>query len=219
MEKLKNLCGQIPEELHNQVRAEQESLGLSLGKYLERVLTAHFTAPAPSSSRSGDRTLAFQVPEELFQRVKQYLEDHKTGHRPLSQKAFVVGLIENALTRWESGEEIVPQRDSAIKGGKERTLAVIVPGELFDRVKQFLAAHDALSQRDFVLGLIEQEVSAWENRQAVSVPEEGAEEAQQEPGEVPAGMGADHPSGEEESAHLELTGEQESTGPSMISMM
>ena len=35
MEKLKNLCGQIPEELHNKVRTEQESLGLTLGKYLE----------------------------------------------------------------------------------------------------------------------------------------------------------------------------------------
>ena len=40
MEKLKNLCGQIPEELHNKVRTEQESLGLTLGKYLEQVLTA-----------------------------------------------------------------------------------------------------------------------------------------------------------------------------------
>lgn len=93
MEKLKNLCGQIPEELHNKVRTEQESLGLTLGKYLEQVLTAHFAAPAPAV-RGGDRTLAFQVPEVLFQRVKQYLEAHK----PLSQKAFVVGLLENALS-------------------------------------------------------------------------------------------------------------------------
>lgn len=101
MEKLKNLCGQIPEELHNKVRTEQESLGLTLGKYLEQVLTAHFAAPAPAV-RGGDRTLAFQVPEVLFQRVKQYLEAHK----PLSQKAFVVGLLENALIKWEHGEEI-----------------------------------------------------------------------------------------------------------------
>lgn len=95
MEKLKNLCGQIPEELHNKVRTEQESLGLTLGKYLEQVLTAHFAAPAPAV-RGGDRTLAFQVPEVLFQRVKQYLEAHK----PLSQKAFVVGLLENALSSY-----------------------------------------------------------------------------------------------------------------------
>ncbi len=65
MEKLKNLCGQIPEELHNKVRTEQESLGLTLGKYLEQVLTAHFAAPAPAV-RGGDRTLAFQVPEVTF---------------------------------------------------------------------------------------------------------------------------------------------------------
>ena len=45
MEKFKNLCGQIPEELHNKVRTEQESLGLTLGKYLEQVLTAHRSCP------------------------------------------------------------------------------------------------------------------------------------------------------------------------------
>lgn len=122
MEKLKNLCGQIPEELHNKVRTEQESLGLTLGKYLEQVLTAHFAAPAPAV-RGGDRTLAFQVPEVLFQRVKQYLEAHK----PLSQKAFVVGLLENALIKWERGEEISSGMNTIGKGEKERTLAVVVP--------------------------------------------------------------------------------------------
>ena len=151
MEKLKNLCGQIPEELHNKVRTEQESLGLTLGKYLEQVLTAHFAAPAPAV-RGGDRTLAFQVPEVLFQRVKQYLEAHK----PLSQKAFVVGLLENALIKWERGEEISSGMNTIGKGEKERTLAVVVPCELFERVKGCLAAHGSMSQRDFVLGLIEQ---------------------------------------------------------------
>ena len=113
MEKFKNLCGQIPEELHNKVRTEQESLGLTLGKYLEQVLTAHFAAPAPAV-RGGDRTLAFQVPEALFQRVKQYLEAHK----PLSQKAFVVGLLENALTKWERGEGISSGLNTVGKGEK-----------------------------------------------------------------------------------------------------
>ena len=141
MEKLKNLCGQIPEELHNKVRTEQESLGLTLGKYLEQVLTAHFAAPAPAV-RGGDRTLAFQVPEVLFQRVKQYLEAHK----PLSQKAFVVGLLENALIKWERGEEISSGMNTIGKGEKERTLAVVVPCELFERVKGCLAAHGSVEQ-------------------------------------------------------------------------
>lgn len=209
MEKLKNLCGQIPEELHNQVRAEQESLGLTLGKYLEQVLTAHFTAPTPAAARGGDRTLAFQVPEELFQRVKQYLEDHK----PLSQKAFVVGLIENALTRWEAGDEIPAGLNAIGKGGKERTLAVVVPSDLFDRVKGYLAAHGSLSQRDFVLGLIEQEVSGWENRQAVA---QGMEVPREETDAALAGIEGAQPFPEDEPLSEDM--DEELTGPSMVMM-
>jgi len=195
MGKLKNLCGQIPEELHNKVRTEQESLGLTLGKYLEQVLTAHFTAPAPVA-RGGDRTLAFQVPEELFQRVKQYLEAHK----PLSQKAFVVGLLENALTKWESEGEIPSSLNAIGKGEKERTLAVVIPGELFERVKGYLAAHSSMSQRDFVLGLIEQEVSEWEKQQTVEQEEtdEALSDAgviQQTSGDEPLAEDLEEPAG------------------------
>lgn len=42
------------------------------------------------------RTLAFQVPESLFQRVKQYL-----ARNQMTQKAFVLGLIEEELDRDE----------------------------------------------------------------------------------------------------------------------
>ena len=41
---------------------------------------------------NGTRTLAFQVPEELFQRLKEHLK--KTGQ---SQKEFVIRLIEEAI--------------------------------------------------------------------------------------------------------------------------
>ena len=48
------------------------------------------------------RTLAFQVSEKLFQKVKEYLAWYeKTYHRRLTQKEFVIGLIEDALERWE----------------------------------------------------------------------------------------------------------------------
>lgn len=209
MEKLKNLCGQIPEELHNQVRAEQESLGLTLGKYLEQVLTAHFTAPPSASARGGDRTLAFQVPEELFQRVKQYLEAHK----PLSQKAFVVTLIEKALTMWEAGDEISGGLNAIGRSGKERTLAVVVPSNLFERVKGYLAAHDSLSQRDFVLGLIEQEVSGWEYRQ---VKDQNMELPKEESDEALAGMEGAQSFPEDEPLAEDL--DEELSGPSMVMM-
>ena len=40
------------------------------------------------------RTMAFQVPEELFQRIKGYLPRNN-----MSQKQFVLGLIETELDR------------------------------------------------------------------------------------------------------------------------
>ena len=44
------------------------------------------------------RTLAFQIPEELFQRLKDHLsqEAERTGKR-ISQKEFILGLIQRAL--------------------------------------------------------------------------------------------------------------------------
>ena len=47
---------------------------------------------------AGTKTLAFQVSEELLQRLKDYLEaEQKRTGRKISQKEFVVGLIEAAL--------------------------------------------------------------------------------------------------------------------------
>ena len=52
------------------------------------------------------KTLAFQIPEDLFNRIKDHLEREKqrTGKR-LSQKDFVIGLIERALDEAERREE------------------------------------------------------------------------------------------------------------------
>lgn len=40
------------------------------------------------------RTLTFQVPEELFQKIKDYLQRNN-----MTQKQFVIGLIENEIER------------------------------------------------------------------------------------------------------------------------
>jgi len=51
------------------------------------------------------RTLAFQVPEEMFQRIKDYLtaESERVG-RKISQREFILGLIENALEQPEENQ-------------------------------------------------------------------------------------------------------------------
>ena len=46
------------------------------------------------------RTVAFQVPEELFQRIKEYL-----NRNHMTQKQFLLGLIEKELDREQTARE------------------------------------------------------------------------------------------------------------------
>ena len=88
---------------------EQERLGKTLSEYVGEILEQYFEQQKGGKTMSGNsRTLAFQVSEELFERLKAYLTANK-----LKQKEFVVGLIEKALEQWEvsqaanmAGEEL-----------------------------------------------------------------------------------------------------------------
>lgn len=101
MAETRGITVKIPVELHSQVKAEQESLGITMNQYIENVLAEHFTMDRKEDKNMGPtRTLAFQVSEDLFQRVKDYLK--KTG---ITQKEFVIGLIEDELERFEMSEK------------------------------------------------------------------------------------------------------------------
>lgn len=91
MEEKKDLCAMIPAELHAMIMAEKEQLELNtLAEYVERIFTEHFEGG--QISMKAERTLAVQIPAELFERLKDYLAAHN-----LKQKQFLVQLIENAL--------------------------------------------------------------------------------------------------------------------------
>ena len=72
-----------------------------MSKFIEMVIREHYEKGVNKTMEKG-RTLAFQVSEELFQRVKEYLDRYeKAYHRRLTQKEFVIGLIEQALEEAE----------------------------------------------------------------------------------------------------------------------
>ena len=48
------------------------------------------------------KTLAFQITEELDQRLKNFIAAEKKRGRKISQKEFVIGLIEQALDAYEA---------------------------------------------------------------------------------------------------------------------
>lgn len=63
---------------------------------------------------NGTRTMAFQIPEDLFQRIKAHLEREtaRTGKR-LTQREFVLGLVEAALDEAERQASVSPCEDGA----------------------------------------------------------------------------------------------------------
>ena len=105
-----NLCAQVPESLMARIREEQEKAGLPRGEYITQILTTYYENQSRKGEKNMDfnRTLAFQIPEDLFNRIKDHLEREKqrTGKR-LTQRDFVIGLIEQALEeaeRQDAGE-------------------------------------------------------------------------------------------------------------------
>ena len=92
----KNLCAMISTDLHTKIMAEKEQLELNtLAEYVERIFTEHFEGG--QISMKAERTLAVQIPAELFERLKEYL-----AARNLKQKQFLIQLIENALDDTEA---------------------------------------------------------------------------------------------------------------------
>ena len=84
MEAKKNLCGMIPEELHARAVAEKE----------------HFEGGGITMAET--KTLAFKITEELDQRLKDFIAAEKKRGRKITQKEFVIGLIEQALAEYEA---------------------------------------------------------------------------------------------------------------------
>lgn len=109
----KGVTCKIPLELHNRISEEIRETESTMSKFIEIIIQEHYEKGAGKIMAKG-RTLAFQVSEELFQRVKEYLERfEKVHHRRLTQKEFIIGLIEQAL------EEAEEEFEAAEAAGRE----------------------------------------------------------------------------------------------------
>ena len=102
----KGVTCKIPLELHNQISEEIRETESTMSKFIEMVIREHYEKGANKNMKT--RTLAFQVSEELFQRIDEYLERYEdVYHRRLTKKEFVVGQIEQALEEAEEKFEAI----------------------------------------------------------------------------------------------------------------
>ena len=109
----KNLCAQISIDLHRKICDAKDQAGLTTAQYITNLLTEYFemkeNGGTAAMTNITSRTMAFQISEELFLRIKAHLdrETARTGHK-LTQREFVLGLIEQALNEAERQANVGP---------------------------------------------------------------------------------------------------------------
>ena len=91
METRKNLCAMLPVALHTRVRQEQEKARMTLGEYVEALITEYYDWKGGRIMTGEMRTLAAQIPAALFERLDRYLKE-----RGIKKKDFLVDIITRA---------------------------------------------------------------------------------------------------------------------------
>lgn len=112
-EEKRNLCAQIPLSLHTRVRQEQEASGQTLGQYMTWLIQTFYEKQEDKNMNTDKRTVAFQVPGELFEKFKDYLQE-----RGIKQNAFFLDCIHRALAEAQEEREAA----ETVDGGGDQPL-------------------------------------------------------------------------------------------------
>lgn len=113
----KGITVKIDAALHAEVREYVEKHGMTMAEFVSLALDdeLHPKIKQKEASEMGNmRTLAFQVPEDLFQRIKDYLQRNN-----VTQRQFVIGLIETELDREQAERESLTGTDTQAENSKD----------------------------------------------------------------------------------------------------
>ncbi|MBR6968537.1 MAG: hypothetical protein IKH78_08390 [Ruminococcus sp.] len=104
----KGITVKIDASLHAEIREFIESNGMTMADFVSQALYNELhpkIQPQEVKNMGPTRTMAFQMPEDMFQRLKDYL--HRHG---ITQKEFVLGLVEAEIKR---DEELINAQNAA----------------------------------------------------------------------------------------------------------
>ena len=99
----KGITVKVAAELHAEVSEYIRSHGMTMSEFVAVALDNELhpkMTEKEGNNMANTRTVAFQVPEEMFQRIKDYL--HRNN---MTQKQFLLGLIERELDREQTARE------------------------------------------------------------------------------------------------------------------
>ena len=93
----KGITVKIDAGLHAEIRQYIEQNGMTMAEFVSQALYNELhpkIQPQEVKNMGPTRTMAFQMPEDMFQKLKDYLHRHN-----ITQKEFVLGLVEAELKR------------------------------------------------------------------------------------------------------------------------
>ena len=153
----KGVTCKIPLDLHNRITEEIKQNESTMSKFIEQIILEHYAKGVTTMGKT--RTMAFQVSEELFQQIKDYLARYEqVYHRKLTQKEFVIGLIEQAI------EEADEEFEAAEAAEAEDATEAVEAGDTVDEIEDY-------GQEDEVTG----EDEETEDARPDDAPEEDVE--------------------------------------------
>jgi len=116
----KGLTVQLPLDLHAEVKQYVESNNMTMAEFVILALNDELHPKyqeKEENNMANMRTLAFQVPEDLFQRIKDYLRRNN-----MTQKEFVIGLIESEIERDLTAREAQDKASQIAEVKEDETL-------------------------------------------------------------------------------------------------
>lgn len=177
MPEMKGITVKIPADLHAEVKAYLEAHGMTMGEFIAQAVDNELHPKIQITQEDKNmermRTLAFQVPDSLFQRVKAYLERNH-----MTQKQFVVGLIEAELEQDEAQYQASHPAEQEVE---EESDDQAEDEEMEEELQDEFAPQEAQEGPGSEL---EEQPAAQEDAASVDDFEAGSEEVSQEDGGV-----------------------------------
>ncbi len=111
----KGITVRIDADLHAQVSQYLRDHSMTMAEFVSLALDDELHPKyqmKEGNSMANMKTIAVQVPEDLFQRIKDYLQRNN-----MTQKQFLIGLIEDELEREQTERE---SQNEAVSGDPEQ---------------------------------------------------------------------------------------------------
>ena len=126
----KGLTVKIDADLHAEVRQYLDAHEMTMAEFVTLALQDELHPKnnmKEGNTMEKTRTLAFQIPEELYLRIKDYLQRNN-----MTQRQFVIGLIEDELLReqdeLESQAEAVSDEKNSMRDEPDEEAKTAVSG-------------------------------------------------------------------------------------------